>query len=218
MGFSIGGTDNLTWLDQHFLQVSSNLSLVLSPLSCIAFVQLSFPPGAPLILAASWLHSESNWPSCSWTTPGGQVWKIEGGLVVDEQGSEVEGVQVWEGEDQEVCGVRIVLCSEVRIVLRGDPCVQNIYLKDHRGRWLVKTQLADGRQLALSLETEDDVGRPIVQLSNFFQVSEGLRLPQDFEPLSYDIGLVPELFPSTSTHKQRSERRTRTCPGSGEPH
>ena len=138
--------------------------------------------------------------------------------MVDEQGGEVEGVQVWEGEDQEVCGVRIVLCTEVRIVLRGDPWVQNISLKDHRGRWLVKTQLADGRQLALSLETEDDVGRPIVQLSNFFQVSEGLRLPQDFEPLSYDIGLVPELFPSTSTHKQRSERRTRTCPGSGEPH
>ena len=124
--------------------------------------------------------------------------------MVDEQGGEVEGVQVWEGEDQEVCGVRIVLCSEVKIVLRGDPWVRNISLKDHRGRWLVKTQLADGRQLALSLETEDDVGRPIVQLSNFFQVSEGLRLPQDFEPLSYDIGLVPELFPSTSTHKQRS--------------
>ena len=36
-------------------------------------------------------------------------------------------------------------------------------------------------------------------------MSEGLRLPNDFEPLSYDIGLVPELFPSTSTHKQRSE-------------
>ena len=36
------------------------------------------------------------------------------------------------------------------------------------------------------------------------QVSEGLRLPEDFEPISYDIGLVPELFPSTSTHKQRS--------------
>ena len=89
--------------------------------------------------------------------------------MVDEQGGEVEGVQVWEGEDQEVCGVRIVLCSEVRIVLRGDPWVQNISLKDHRGRWLVKTQLADGRQLVLSLETEDDVGRqqtncPIVQL------------------------------------------------------
>ena len=36
-------------------------------------------------------------------------------------------------------------------------------------------------------------------------MSEGLRLPKDFEPISYDIHLIPELFPSTSTHKQRSQ-------------
>ena len=36
-------------------------------------------------------------------------------------------------------------------------------------------------------------------------MSEGLRLPKDFEPISYDIHLIPELFPRTSTHKQRSE-------------
>ena len=66
------------------------------------------------------------------------------------------------------------------------------------------TQLEDGRQLALSLETEDDVGNLSLNF-HFLQLSEGLRLPQDFEPLSYDIGLIPELFPSTSTHKQRSQ-------------
>ena len=67
------------------------------------------------------------------------------------------------------------------------------------------TQLEDGRQLALSLETEDDVGNLRFRFSLFFQLIEGLRLPQDFEPISYDIGLVPELFPSTSTHQQRSQ-------------
>jgi len=135
----------------------------------------SFATGSSLVLAASKVEPGSNWPACSWITPGGHIWRIENGLVVDEQGVEVEGVQIWEGgdENKEVCGVRILVCSE-----------------EHRGRWMVTTQLEDGRQLALALETEDDV-------------SEGLRLPNDFEPLSYDIGLVPELFPSTSTHKQR---------------
>ena len=82
------------------------------------------------------------------------------------------------------------------------------------------TQLEDGPQLALSLETEDDVGN--LSFHFFLQLSEGLRLPEDFEPLSYDIGLVPELFPSTSTHKQRSRMLTDALkypfPGFEEPH
>ena len=110
-------------------------------------------------------------------------------MVVDEQGVEVEGVQVWEGgeEDKEVCGVRILVCSEVpaffgfQIYFPGyipiytpryipiyfqryifqdifSAIFQYIFSKEHRGRWMVTTQLKDGRQLALVLETEDDVG------------------------------------------------------------
>ena len=58
----------------------------------------------------------SIWPACSWSTPGGSVWKIEDGLVVDEQGVVVEGVQVWAGDGwKEVCGVKIEACSEVAL-------------------------------------------------------------------------------------------------------
>ena len=42
----------------------------------------------------------------------------------------------------------------------------NIFFKEHRGRWIVTTQLEDGRQLSLSLETEDDVGN-LKQLKSF---------------------------------------------------
>ena len=77
---------------------------------------MSFPSGTSLILAASWVDAGSKWPACSWTTPGGSVWKIEDGLVVDEQGVVVEGVQVWAGDgEKEVCGVKIEACSEVAL-------------------------------------------------------------------------------------------------------
>ena len=44
--------------------------------------------------------------------------------MVDEQGVVVEGVQVWVGDaDKEVCGVKIVVCSEVfNFLLRGFYC------------------------------------------------------------------------------------------------
>ena len=85
-------------------------------------------------------------------------------MVVDEQGVEVVGVQVWEGgdEDKEVCGVKILVCSEVPSLLPAprylfQDLFPDIFFKEHRGRWMVTTQLEDGRQLALALETEDDV-------------------------------------------------------------
>ena len=156
MVFSTGGTDNLTWHGPPLLQVSSTLV-------DYSFSWMSFPSGSSLILAASWVDPGSNWPACSWSTPGGNTWRIENGLVVDEQGVEVEGVQVWEGgdEDKEVCGVKILVCSEVPSLLAPRYFFQDlfpdIFFKEHRGRWMVTTQLEDGRQLALALETEDDV-------------------------------------------------------------
>ena len=77
---------------------------------------MSFSSGTSLILAASWVDAGSKWSACSWTTPGGSIWKIEDDLVVDEQGFIVEGVQAWvrDGE-KEVCGVKIVACSEVAL-------------------------------------------------------------------------------------------------------
>jgi len=132
----------------------------------------TFLPGSPLVLSASWVDG-SAWQACTWTLPGGEVWRLEDGQVVDETGDEVEGAESW-GDSQAVCGIRISTSLE----------------QGHSGRWLVGTQLQDGRPLTLSLETTDDL-------------SEGLRLPKDFEPVSYDIGLVPDLTPSTSTHKQR---------------
>ena len=41
---------------------------------------------------------------------------IEDDLVVDEQGVVVEGVHFWVGDrEKEVCGVKIVACSEVAL-------------------------------------------------------------------------------------------------------
>ena len=45
-------------------------------------------------------------------------------MVVDEQGVVVEGVQVWVGDgEKEVCGVKIVACSEVAKHNTIFPCI-----------------------------------------------------------------------------------------------
>lgn len=75
--------------------------------------------------------------------------------MVDEQGVEVEGVQAWE-QEQGACGVRIGVSSEVLVHLASSLSII-INVKEHRGQWLVKTLLEDGRPLTLSLETEDEV-------------------------------------------------------------
>ena len=166
MVFSTGGTDNLTWPGPPLLEVSSTLVE-------FSFFWLSFRSGTSLILAASWVEPGSNWPACSWSTPGGHTWRIENGLVVDEQGVEVEGVQVWEGgdEDKEVCGVKILVCSEVPPFFGSQTFfpkyIPRYFFKEHRGRWMVTTQLEDGRQLTLALETEDDVGNQWLRVPLF---------------------------------------------------
>ena len=75
--------------------------------------------------------------------------------MVDEQGVEVEGVQAWE-QEQGACGVRIGVSSEVLVHFDSSLSII-INVKEHRGQWLVKTLLEDGRPLTLSLETEDEV-------------------------------------------------------------
>ena len=75
--------------------------------------------------------------------------------MVDEQGVEVEGVEAWE-QEQGACGVRIGVSSEVLVHLASSLSII-INVKEHRGQWLVKTLLEDGRPLTLSLETEDEV-------------------------------------------------------------
>ena len=74
---------------------------------------------------------------------------------MDEQGVEVEGVQAWE-QEQGACGVRIGVSSEVLVHFDSSLSII-INVKEHRGQWLVKTLLEDGRPLTLSLETEDEV-------------------------------------------------------------
>ena len=75
--------------------------------------------------------------------------------MVDEQGVEVEGVEAWE-QEQGACGVRIGVSSEVLVHFDSSLSII-INVKEHRGQWLVKTLLEDGRPLTLSLETEDEV-------------------------------------------------------------
>ena len=75
--------------------------------------------------------------------------------MVDEQGVEVDGVEAWE-QEQGACGVRIGVSSEVLVHLASSLSII-INVKEHRGQWLVKTLLKDGRPLTLSLETEDEV-------------------------------------------------------------
>ena len=106
-------------------------------------------------MTASWVEATSKWQACSWTTPWGQVWTIQDGVVVDEQGVEVEGVQAWE-QELGACGLRIGVSSEVLVHLDKSLSII-ITFKEHRGQWLVKTLLEDGRPLTLSLETEDEV-------------------------------------------------------------
>ena len=65
----------------------------------------TFLPGSPLVLSASWVDG-SAWQACTWTLPGGEVWRLEDGQVVDETGDEVEGAESW-GDSQAVCGIRI---------------------------------------------------------------------------------------------------------------
>ena len=70
----------------------------------------TFLPGSPLVLSASWVDG-SEWQACTWTLPGGEVWRLVDGQVVDETGDKVEGVESW-GDSQAVCGIRIATSVE----------------------------------------------------------------------------------------------------------
>ena len=63
-----------------------------------------------MVLSASWVDG-SEWQACTWTLPGGEVWRLVGGAVVDEAGNEVDGVESW-GDSQAVCGIRIASSLE----------------------------------------------------------------------------------------------------------
>ena len=65
-------------------------------------------------MVASWNNNGSNGLDCTWLTPEGDIWKIENGLVVDGQGVVVGGVQPLNGgEEKALCGLNILVCSEV---------------------------------------------------------------------------------------------------------
>ena len=70
----------------------------------------TFLPGSPLVLSATWVDG-SEWQACTWTLPGGEVWRVVDRQVVDEEGEEVEGVESW-GDSQAVCGIRITTTLE----------------------------------------------------------------------------------------------------------
>ncbi|XP_059096600.1 puromycin-sensitive aminopeptidase-like protein [Tigriopus californicus] len=107
---------------------------------------------------------------CLWVSPDGLGYIVEGGLVTDIDGNVVNGITA-DGTDLNTCAITIESLEEGQI-----------------GTW--KCHLDFGTQAPFQEAFLSVITEPRVQ---------DVRIPTHFEPISYDISLVPFIVPDNFT-------------------
>lgn len=122
--------------------------------------------GLPLALVCA-TNTETQGPftDCSFSTPTGETWIVNGSEVTDVAGEAVDGVTAWSENDASTCGL----------------VVQSADLASHAGDWSCSLQMSN---LSIAL---------VGYISTEDEVSTNLRLPEDVQALSYNLTLVPKM-------------------------